>query len=42
MDYYYNIRKETLNALNDWLSHVREIAHPDVVSILVGNKSDME
>lgn len=32
---------QSLLALQDWLREVRENAHPNIVSLLVGNKTDL-
>jgi GTPase SAR1 family protein len=39
----YNIsKKDTLYKLVSWLSEARENAHQQVISVLVGNKSDLK
>lgn len=34
-------RKSTFNHVTDWLNDLRQIAEPDIVVILVGNKADL-
>ena len=34
-------RRQTFNHVTDWLNDLRQIAEPDIVVILVGNKSDL-
>ncbi|KAM3514578.1 hypothetical protein MY11210_001813 [Beauveria gryllotalpidicola] len=34
-------RKQTFDHVTDWLSDLRQIAEPDIVVILVGNKADL-
>lgn len=34
-------RKQTFQHVTDWLSDLRQIAEPDIVVILVGNKADL-
>jgi len=34
--------RETFNALTNWLTDARNLASPNIVIILVGNKKDLE
>ncbi|TVY20432.1 Ras-related protein RABB1b [Lachnellula arida] len=34
-------RRQTFNHVQDWLNDLRQIAEPDIVVVLVGNKSDL-
>ncbi len=34
-------RKQTFQHVTDWLSDLRQIAEPDIVVVLVGNKADL-
>jgi GTPase SAR1 family protein len=36
------IRRESFAAVQGWLTQIRTLAHPKIVTILVGNKCDMK
>lgn len=38
--YYYWFSRETFLGVRSWLTDVRALANPELVIILVGNKSD--
>ena len=39
---YFIFRRESYNTVSSWLSDARALASPNIVIVLVGNKSDLE
>jgi GTPase SAR1 family protein len=39
---FFDFSRESYNAVNNWLTDVRQLASPNIVIILCGNKKDLE